>query len=394
MKTLPFTTESFFKRAICIAEHYGFSNIDDLRKEANAKGTSLLGLQQHKSEKESFEHHVLEDTLKKYTEMVEKQNRKPLMFYTPSVVSPSGTPSAKINALTLNTVGTNDPLAEVVLLKSTISILQDLGIKNLRLRINSIGDKDSSVRFLREASSFIRNKMDDLPVELKNSIRTNPGSMLAKLYLEKHPIVDKLPSPIEYLTTPSRKYFKEVLELLEHAEIPFELADKLYADPSVYSHTIFEVVEHTDDSSEDTDEHIVLARGGRYDELTRPFVRGTLPSTGIVIAVRTKDKCSKVGRPRRRKPNACLVHIGREARLRSIDIIETLREQKIPIESCRYFERFSDQMAYAKRKKTRFIIIIGQQEARDGVALMRNTDNHSQQTVPIDMLPEILKAKS
>jgi histidyl-tRNA synthetase len=197
-----------------------------------------------------------------------------------------------------------------------------------------------------------------------------------------------MPSPIEYLTTPSRKYFKEVLELMDHAEIPFELRDKLYADPSVYSHTIFEIVE--DDGDEEAP-NVVLARGGRYDELTRPYIRGTLPSTGIVIAVKTKDRRVTVGRPRRKKANACLVHIGREARLRSIEIIETFRERKIPIEQCQYFERFSDQMDYALQQNTKYILIIGQQEAKDGVVLMRNTDNRSQQTVPIEMLPDLLK---
>ena len=109
--------------------------------------------------------------------------------------------------------------------------------------------------------------------------------------------------------------------------------------------------------------------------------------------MRTNDKNSKFGRPRRRKANACLVHIGKEARIRSINIIETFRARKIPIEQCLYFERFSEQMAYAEAQHTKYILIIGQQEARDNVVLMRNTNDHSQQTVSIDRLPELLGMK-
>lgn len=391
MKIFPITTDVFFKKAVRVAECYGFSNIDDLRKETQPKGTKTLGLQKHKGSKQQFEHHVLADVLKQYTDTFGKKEQQPLMFYTPSIVSHASSPSVRVNALTLNTIGTNDPLAEVVLLKSAMSILRELGVKKYKLRINSIGDKDSTVRFLRETTSQLRNRLDELPQKLANAIRTNPGSVLAQLYHEEHPISRELPSPIEFLTTPSRKYFKEVLELLDHAEIPFELTEKLYADPNVYSHTIFDIIE--DESQEDTAPAITLARGGRYDQLTKPYVRRTLPSTAIVIAARTKDKRSTIGRPRKRKPSACIVHIGREARLKSIDIIESLRERKIPIEQCLYFERFSDQMSYAEGRKTKFIIIIGQQEARDGVALMRNTENQSQKTIPIDMLPEMLKAK-
>lgn len=388
MKTLPVTTEIFFKKAINVAECYGFSNIDDLRREAKARGTNILGLQKHKSAEQRFEHHVLTEVLKQYTETFGKKAKQPLMFYTPSIVSHPSTPSARINALTLNTVGTNDPLAEVVLLKSATSILRELGVKNYRLRVNSIGDSDSTVRFLREATSFLKNRTHELPEKLAAIIRSNPGNMLAQLFSERHPLSHELPSPIEFLTTPSRKYFKEVLELLDNADIPFELAERLYADPNVYSHTIFEIVE----DGGDEEVPIVLARGGRYDQLTRPYVRGALPSTAIVIAARTKDKKMTVGRPRRKKPSACIVHIGREARLKSIDIIESFRERKIPIEQCLYFERFSEQMAYAQAQNTKYIIIIGQQEARDGVVLIRNTNNHSQQTVTIDALPQLLKA--
>lgn len=391
MKILSINTDTFFKKAINVAEYYGFTNIDELRKEAKVKGTSILGLHKHKSTDRRFEQNVLADMLKIYSESVHKRATQPLMFYTPSVVSPASSPSAKINALTLNTVGTNDPLAEVILLKSAMCILRELGIKNFSLKINSIGDKDSSVRFLREASSIVREKANELPKELSDAVRSNPGTTLAQLYNDGHPLSHELPSPIEYLTTPSRKYFKEVLELLDYAEVPFQLAEKLYADPNVYSHTIFEILEG--DSPDTNTKNIILARGGRYDELTRPYIRGTMPSTGIVIAVKTKDKRTTIGRPRKKKANACLVHIGREARLRSIEIIEVFRERKIPIQQCQYFERFSDQMEYAQQQKTKFIIIIGQQEARDGVVLMRNTSNHSQHTIPITTLPDFLKAQ-
>jgi len=389
MKTLPYNTETFFKKAILVAECYGFQNIEDLQKKPSTKTTNILGLQKHKSQGLHFEQHVLADIIKRFNSNNELKGKQPLLFYTPSTISPVSSPSVRINALTLNTVGTNDPLAEIILLKSATSILKELGIKNFKLRINCIGDKDSSARFIREVSIQLKNRVQDIPEELLIIAKTDPAAVIAQLYNDDHPLLKELPSSIEHLTSPSRKYFKEILELLDSADIPFELSDKLYADPKVYSHSIFEIVETDNTTSESR--NVILARGGRYDELTRPYVRSAIPSTGIVIAVRTTDKPSVVGRPRRRRPNACIVHIGKEARLRSIDIIESFREKKIPVEQCLYFERFSEQMAYAHAQKTKYIIIIGQQEARDGVVLVRDTDDHSQQTIPIHLLPEIFK---
>ncbi len=389
MKMLPTTTETFFKRAVNVAEHYGFRNIDDLRAEATKRGTSVLELERQKSAGRHFEQHILKAVLEKCNETVELKKKQPLMFYTPSLVNHPSKPSVRISTMSLNAVGTSDPLAEIVLLKSATSILEELGVKRLRVAVNSIGDKDSSARFIREITAQLRARAADLNAAQAALLRSDTGRLISELYTERNEITHDLPSPLEFLTTPSRRHFKEVLELLEHTGISFELDDRLYADHQAYSHTLSEIREEDPDADDGLGE--TLARGGRYDELTRPYVRGSVPSTGIVIAARTKDQRSKVGRPRRRKPNACLVHIGREARIQSIAIVETFRREKIPIEQCLHYERFSEQMAYAEAQKTKYIIIMGQREARDGVVLLRNAEDRSQKTVRISELPSVFR---
>jgi histidyl-tRNA synthetase len=390
MKLLSATTEVFFKKAVSVAEHYGFRNIDDLRFEASKRGTSVLDLEKQHGTHKHFEQHILRAVLEKCNQSVQLKKKQPLMFYTPSMVSHPSTPSVRISTLSLNAVGTADPLAEVVLIKSATSILEELGLKGLRVAVNSIGDNDSSARFIREITGLLRTRSSDLNETEILLLRTDPAALISELFTERHPITESMPSPLDFLTTPSRRHFKELLELLDLTGIPFDLDDRLYADQRVYSHTLFEI---RDDSELDTTgPSQPLARGGRYDELTRPYVRGSVPSTGVVIAARTKnERTSTVGRPRRRKPNACLVHIGREARIRSIGIIETFRREKIPIEQCLQYERFSEQMAYAEAMHTKYIIIMGQREARDGVVLLRNAESRSQTTVRIDQLPGVFK---
>lgn len=387
MKILPVNTDMFFKRSVSVAEHYGFRNIDDLQTEAKKNGSTMLDLERQKSAQKNFEHQLLARVLEKCNNVMELKKKQPLMFYTPSVVSHPATPSVRISALSLNAVGTDDPLAEVVLIKTATGILQELGLKHLRVRVNSIGDNDSSARFIKEVAQQLRQRTDDLSPAQMTLLRSEPETFVTELFAARHPLVRELPSPIEFLTTPSRRHFKEVLELLDLTGIRFDLDEKLYADSKVYSHTLFEIASGEGETTEED----VLARGGRYDELTRIYVRGTVPSTGLVIAGRTKDQRKEVGRPRRKKPTACLIHIGREARIRSIAIVETFRREKIPIEQCLHFERFSEQMAYAETLDSKYIIIMGQREAKDGVVLVRNTASRSQQTVRIDVLPAVLR---
>jgi histidyl-tRNA synthetase len=391
MKTVAVNAQMFFKRAIGVAEHYGFHNVDEVQPSTLKKATRTLDVHDHASPDQHFDQHVLSSVLAHYATTVELRRKQPLMFYTPSVVTHAASPALHVSALTLSAVGVHDPLVEVVLLKSATSILAELGLKHIVVRINSIGDSDSSARFVREVTPLVRQRIPELPPEYAVLFRSNPGAALAQLYEDRHPITLELPSPLDYLTTPSRKHFKEFLELLEHADMPYELDDKLYGNHRMYSHTMFEIVAETSTEGEPGE---VVARGGRYDALTKAYARGSIPAVGIVIAVQTKQHTGPIGRPTRKHPSACLVHIGREARIRSISILETFRREKIPIEQCLHFERFSEQLAYAEAHHSKYVIIMGQREAHAGVVIVRNSLDRSQKTIAIDMLPQYVRAVS
>jgi histidyl-tRNA synthetase len=387
MKLIPITTQSFFKRSIGVAEHYGFRSIDDIAASVNASTRTEDPRDPHAEHPDHrFDYHVLPSALRSYATRAELRKKQVGMFYTPSVVAHPAAPDVKISALTLSTIGVQDALSEVVLLKSATSILQELGIKDYVVRINSIGDSDSSARFVRELTSQLRQRVQDLPEDLAERFKANPSSLLAHLFEHRHPITTSLPGPIDFLTAPSRKYFKEVLELLEHSDIPFELDDKLYGNHRTYCHTIFEIIE-TGANTPDA----ILARGGRYDNLTKVYTRGSVPAVGVVIAAQTKDMGEAIVQQRRKKPAACLVYLGRDARIRSIGIIEQFRREKISIEQCFQYERFTEQIAYAEANNIKHVIIIGQREAHQGIVIVRNSVDRSQHNVPIDQLTEYIR---
>lgn len=393
MKLVPITTQSFFKRATSVAEHYGFRSIDDLSPRPTTSPQTGGGKNDNPTTSGQHEHRVdysvLPAALRAYAERAELRKRDTTMFYSPSVVSHPSTPATKISAMTLSSVGVQDALSEIVLLKSVTSILAELGIKQYMVRINSIGDSDSSTRFVREITSQLRQKSRDFSPEIESMLRSNPSACVSHLYEQRHPVTTTLPGPIDFLTAPSRKYFKEVLELLEHSDIPFMLDDKLYGSHRTYCHTVFEVIEPPTDSA---DENVtILARGGRYDNLTRTYTRAGVPAVGIVLAVQTKDMGEYVTQSRRKKPTTCLVHIGREARVASINIVEQFRREKIPIEQCFQFERFTEQLAYAEAHNMKYVIIIGQREAHQGIAIVRNSTDRSQHNVPFEQLTTYLR---
>ncbi|MBP9749618.1 MAG: ATP phosphoribosyltransferase regulatory subunit [Candidatus Pacebacteria bacterium] len=391
MRSTPLATQTFFKRAMAVAEHYGFCNVDDLALHERPPCESAHTVETPLAGPGKIDSHVIEYALSRLTESIELRKRNAVLFYTPSLVRHAGTPGSTLSAITLNAIGSPDPLTEIVVMKSAATILEELGNANSMLRINSLGDSDSATRFVREVGTKLRQVAKDLPPPLAELLRQDVRAAIAQCYEERHPITETLPRPIEFLTAPSRRHFKQILELLEQTGIPFEIDDMLYGNQNMYAHTIFEFVSAAPVPGTSP---TILARGGRYDTLTRSHARSAVPATGVVIAFPTghTESTDPIARLRVKKPSTCLVHIGREARIKSISIIEAFRRARIPIGQCLQFERFSEQVAYAESRGARYIIILGQREVHDNVVVIRDVSDRSQKTIPLATLTDFVRA--
>lgn len=391
MHTLNVKTPDFYKRAAAVAEHYGFRHVEDIATPVRGQGTRRYNVPQHKSDPALLTEDSFSKCFSHQAVLDAALRRESLLFYTPSLVAHKGSPQSRVSAFTLNMVGNRQPLSEVLVLKTALGILNELGVRDTVVRINSIGDRDSSARYLREVTNILRKRASDLSDKHQELVRSDVSAALMALIADKHAVLDDLPRSVEFLTSPSRRHFKEVLEFLEATEVPFVLHDRLLANRTMYAHTLFEVVPEAVLGAEGSTV-LPYARGGRYDELTRAYSRHAVPAVGIVIAFATQDTTRDVPRPRSTRPKACIIQVGHEAQLLSFTVVETFRRARIPIEQCLQFEKFSEQLAYAEARQTPFVIIIGHKEAQDRVVIVRNSATRSQVTLPVDMLPQYFKS--
>jgi len=380
MEPVTLQTASFFKRAVHVAEHYGFTNTHTILRDQATESPLPLAFN-------ASTHGHVPHILRHYMKTEARKARQPLLFYTPTIVSHPKTPQDRLSTLTLSAAGVYDPLTELTLLKTALGILDEFGIRNVTIRVNSIGDSDSIARFMREAQTRLKEKIGEMSADHAALFKKDAHALISQLFTERHDSVSEIPTPINFLTTPSRKYFRDLLSLLEYAELPFELDDKLFGDHRVYTQTLYEIYAHQKDGTKR-----LVARGGRYDPLTKKHIRGTIPAAGIAIIFKTGDpRLSVTQKKRTRKPCACIVHIGREAHIKSITLVDAFRKAKLPVSQCLHLDRFSDQMAYAQEQKPKYMLIIGQKEAMQNIAIVRNTATQSQTIIPLANIPVYLR---
>ena len=285
----------------------------------------------------------------------------------------------------LHFAGSHSGIAEASLIRAAFSILSEQGYKNLRLDINCIGDRESMNLYERELVSAVRKSDIELPEDLKESIRDDVFSIFKFNIPEAITLRESLPSSITFLSPQARNYFKEVLEYIEALGIEFRLAPELVGERNHSSHSVF-IVKNVESEIESDP----LAIGYRYSRLSRFFgQRKEIPMAGVTIFSK-EEEGEKIYKELPR-PKFYLIQLGHEAKIRTLSLLELLRSHRIPVRHLLGKDKITAQLAEAEDLRVSHLIIIGQKEALDNTATIRNMVTRAQDTVRVADLPQYLK---
>ena len=392
------------KKAIGCAQHYGFRSVEDIAEEYSSLGLaptkkvfdkklgSVLSATHRKVDPASreFESALRQLALKKLYPY-----QYPILFYTSNINCSDNqcSPDLPRNiSLGFHTLGMRHSVAEALILKVATSITQDLALPQSCVYINSLGDRDSSAKFSRETTQFLRKHINSLPPAIREHMKEDVHLAYAHLAKKDVPLEEELPRPMEFLTSASRRHLREVLEFLEAADIPYVFDERVFGHRDCFNHTLFELRAEDDEVEEASP---VSIRGGRYDELARQYFKTQTPAVGVVFSYKPTGDTSarEYSLPKvKKKPKIYFIRLGYAAELKSFHILETMRKARIPLLQHLGESRLSEQLNYAEERDIPYTMIMGQKEALENAVIIRETATRTQQTITIDHLPEFFKA--
>jgi len=389
----------FLRKSSDAASYYGFFPLSHVKKikKSTKKRNKLLPTTASQRKLDSLGGEFF-STLKTYVAENLSSLPHPLLFYHANTVPGNQrNPSGKVT-FGLHIFGTQESIAEALVIRAALAILDELGIKNKAVSVNSIGDRDSSTQFVREIHALLRKNQNELSATERQIFKQDPVNAFKYIQKRKNLSHDEIPRSMEFLSDGSRRHFREVLEYLESINVPYSINDLLIEHNDCYSETLFEVREDKGedrDNFEDTDEQVskIFAKGGRYDEFGKKFFRLNVPSVGIIITCREKSNLNnKSIKPiPMRKPKVCLIQLGFEAKLKSLALIELLRKSHVPLYQTLSRDKLSGQLEVAEKLNVPYTVIMGQKEALDNTVIVRNMNTRSQDIIAVDMLPAYLK---
>lgn len=290
----------------------------------------------------------------------------------------------------LDIIDVSGSIAEALAIQTSLAILEESNFKDLEVEINSVGDQASRESFEKDLALYIRDIINGLPDQTKEMCKKNPYSLFASNEEKAKTFLSGAPKPISYLSEESRTHLKEVLEYLEELGIPYTINDHLVAHKALHGHTIFRIVSHQNNNR--NKQEIIAACGMRYSPLSRRLgYRKNTPAVGVFLSYKKRETKKRVVPRKEALPRFSFVHLGFAAKIKSLKTINDLRRNRIPTFHHLTKNRLSGQMHNVEKLKLPYIIIMGQKEAIEGTVMIRNTRDHSQETIPLEDLPYYLK---
>lgn len=295
----------------------------------------------------------------------------------------------------MEVLGSEKSIADATIMRLTTLILQDVGLKNFSLEINSIGDKECRPLYRRELVSYYKKHLGSICTNCKERVKTNPLRLLDCKEEKCQQIKQGAPGCVNFLCANCKQQFKEVLEYLETMGIEYSINNFLVRGLDYYTRTVFEVTLPPKILEDGTEQPgLSVAAGGRYDYLARTLgSKKDVPGVGVGIGVDRILMGEHVELTPRivKKPKIYFIQLGFEAKLRSLIVTEILRKAKIPVAHSLSKDGLSSQLGSAENMSIPYALILGQREVLDNTIIVRNMENRSQDIVKIDKLSEYLK---
>ncbi len=288
---------------------------------------------------------------------------------------------SKINSY-LFSLGSAKYISEGLAIEAGMAILGSIGYKDLELRINSIGDRDSMNAFQKNLSLFLKKNFNSFPADLRQELKKNQFALLQGTIKEEWKKFQKdCPKPIDFLSESSRAHFKEVLEFLEIMDVGYMIDSSLLSNQDVGAETVFSIREND----------IELARGYRLNRIAKRIgFKKDVPCMVLDIVAKSKKPLKTVS-IKQARPKFYLVQFGVEARIKSFLALKELFKAKVSLMHALERDRLGDQMSFAERSGAPYIILMGQREALDNSVVIRNTMTRAQEIVPISNLAQRAK---
>lgn len=288
----------------------------------------------------------------------------------------------QFHQLGVEVVGSADPRADAEVIAIATDILQNLGLKNLRLDINSVGNLEDRQHYRQSLVDYLTPYKDELDSDSQERLSRNPLRILDSKDERTQEIAQNAPSILDYLGSYSQHHFEQVQQLLIDLEIKYQINPRLVRGLDYYTHTAFEI------QSDDLGAQATVCGGGRYDGLVAELGGSDTPAVGWAIGL---ERLILLLQQLQKQPlpvvDFYVVSRGEVAEAQALKLAQQLRRDGFSVELDLSGSGFKKQFARADRSGAIACLIIGDEEAASQTLKLKWMVSKEQQAIAqVDLL--------
>jgi len=287
--------------------------------------------------------------------------------------------------------GSLDPTVDAEVIGFAWSLMRLLGLEDLWLRLNSIGCSEDRERYRGILHEHFTPSIGRMCADCKRRLEENPLRILDCKEAICQPFIDEAPGSADHLCSECADHFAAVREWLDRLGLAYEIDPRLVRGLDYYTRTVFELM------SKDLGAQDTLLGGGRYDGLVEMLDGPPTPGVGfaggferlVLILQERESQEAGVGE----RLDLFVVTLGDEGRRYGITLAERLRSFGISVDIDHRGRALRKQMSLADRTHARYVLVVGEDEAKTGTGKLKTMDTGEESDVNLhaDTLAEQLR---
>ena len=287
----------------------------------------------------------------------------------------------------IEVIGESDASVDAEVIEVGWRFLESVGLSDLSLSINSIGDGECRPAYLDVLRAYYSERRDLICEDCERRIDRNALRLLDCKNRQCQPLVEDAPASADHLCGACQAHWDDLKRYMAETGIEFEVEHRLVRGLDYYTRTVFEIAPPQEGRM------VTLVGGGRYDGLIEQI--GGQPTPGIGFGMGLDRvihnlRIQEVPLPDEERTSVHVVHVGEAAKIAGVRIASELRSAGIAA-TLSPPRGMRSQMRYASRQGATHAIIVGDDELAQGIATLRDMRRSAQSEIPLDRIVDALR---
>ena len=285
-------------------------------------------------------------------------------------------------------LGTDSPLADAETIHCLTAFLDAVGARGYQVKLNNLGTFEERRHFKEALKTYFEPKKSKLCDDCQHRLEKNVFRILDCKVDSCRPVILKSPSIHGFLNEESKNHYKKVCGALDAAGVRYAEDPYMVRGLDYYTKTVFEI-SHPGLGSQDA-----LAAGGRYDHLIESLGGSAAGAVGFAAGVERLLMVLKTPFEEEKGTSVFIATLGEEAAARGFQLLSELRKEGVSASMDFSSKSLKGQMRSADKHKSRTVAILGDDEIKKGIIILKDMNGGSQTECPFKSAVETLKGKS